>query len=91
MFLTPLSCFVDDLTVFFYQTVTFVQVILPVVARKKGLDGHYENADGGPQVKKVVKPTIAPVRSDCPHSSSSSSACHSLSDSSPLIILIFIL
>jgi len=36
------------------------EVILPVVARKKGLDGHYENADGSPQPKKVVN-TVAPA------------------------------
>ena len=41
---------------------------MPVVARKKGLDGHYESADGSQQIKKVVNP-IAPVRSDRPHSS----------------------
>ncbi|KAJ3503835.1 hypothetical protein NLJ89_g8252 [Agrocybe chaxingu] len=30
-------------------------VVLPVVARKKGLNGYYENADGSPQPKKVEK------------------------------------
>ena len=34
---------------------------MPVVARKKGLDGHYEKADGNPQPKKVLS-IIAPVR-----------------------------
>lgn len=29
-----------------------VQVVLPVVARKKGLDGHYEHADGNSQPRK---------------------------------------
>jgi len=36
------------------------EVILPVVARKKGMDGHYENADGSQKINKVVKP-IAPA------------------------------
>lgn len=36
--------------------------MLPVVARKKGLDDQYEKADGGPQPKKVHN-TIAPVLS----------------------------
>jgi heme exporter protein D len=37
------------------------QVVLPVVARKKGLDGYYEKTDGNAQQKKA--PTaIAPVR-----------------------------
>ncbi|CAA7265522.1 unnamed protein product [Cyclocybe aegerita] len=35
-------------------------VVLPVVARKKGLDGYYENADGSPQPKKVEK-TVEPA------------------------------
>ena len=39
----------------------FFQVVLPVVARKKGLDGHYEEADGSPKPKKIEKP-VAPVR-----------------------------
>ena len=34
--------------------------MLPVVARKKGLNDQYEKADGGPQPKKVDN-TIAPV------------------------------
>ena len=59
---------------------------MPVVARKKGLDGHYESADGSQQIKKVVNP-IAPVRSDCPHSSYD---CRRLSLIAPLIIPIFI-
>ncbi|KZP26335.1 hypothetical protein FIBSPDRAFT_854977 [Athelia psychrophila] len=29
------------------------EVVLPVVARKKGLDGHYEEGDANPQPKKV--------------------------------------
>ncbi|KAF8158495.1 hypothetical protein B0H34DRAFT_461806 [Crassisporium funariophilum] len=36
------------------------EVVLPVVARKKGLDEHYENADGSPQPKKVDN-MIAPA------------------------------
>ncbi|KAF8817154.1 hypothetical protein BYT27DRAFT_7237607 [Phlegmacium glaucopus] len=39
---------------------TTCHVVLPVVARKKGLDEHYENADGSPQPKKVDK-TVAPA------------------------------
>ncbi|KAF8828011.1 hypothetical protein HHX47_DHR4000468 [Lentinula edodes] len=35
-------------------------VVLPVVARKKGLDGHYERADGSPQQRKD-EVTIAPA------------------------------
>ncbi|KAJ3825913.1 hypothetical protein F5880DRAFT_1477346 [Lentinula raphanica] len=35
-------------------------VVLPVVARKKGLDGHYQRADGSPQQKKD-EVTIAPA------------------------------
>ncbi|KIM42964.1 hypothetical protein M413DRAFT_443784 [Hebeloma cylindrosporum] len=31
------------------------EVVLPVVARKKGLDGHYEDANGSPQPKKNQK------------------------------------
>jgi hypothetical protein len=34
---------------------------LPVVARKKGLDGYYEKTDGNAQPKKVPK-AVAPVR-----------------------------
>lgn len=36
------------------------EVVLPVVARKKGLDDQYEKADGGPQLKKADN-TIAPA------------------------------
>ncbi|TFK39078.1 hypothetical protein BDQ12DRAFT_90231 [Crucibulum laeve] len=36
------------------------EVVLPVVARKKGLDDHYEKADGSPQPKKVDN-TIEPA------------------------------
>ncbi|KAF8631030.1 hypothetical protein AX15_002641 [Amanita polypyramis BW_CC] len=32
------------------------EVVLPVVARKKGLEEHYEQADGSPQPKKINKP-----------------------------------
>ena len=35
--------------------------MLPVVARKKGLEDQYEQADGSPQPKKIAK-LIAPVR-----------------------------
>ncbi|KAJ7505731.1 hypothetical protein B0H11DRAFT_1708048 [Mycena galericulata] len=35
-------------------------VVLPVVARKKGLDGLYEQADGSPKPRKVEEP-IAPA------------------------------
>jgi hypothetical protein len=35
------------------------QVVLPVVARKKGLDGQYEQADGSPRPKPPDP--IAPV------------------------------
>lgn len=35
--------------------------MLPVVARKKGLDGHYEDANGSPQPKKIQK-SVEPVR-----------------------------
>jgi serine/arginine repetitive matrix protein 1 len=35
--------------------------VLPVVARKKGLDGHYEDVNGSPQPKKVGN-SIEPVR-----------------------------
>jgi len=31
------------------------EVVLPVVARKKGLEDHYEHADGSPVPKKVVR------------------------------------
>ncbi|KAK2465310.1 hypothetical protein APHAL10511_002664 [Amanita phalloides] len=31
------------------------EVVLPVVARKKGLEDHYEQADGSPQPKRVIK------------------------------------
>jgi len=36
-------------------------MVLPVVARKKGLDEYYETADGSPQPKKPEK-MVAPVR-----------------------------
>ncbi|KAF8192173.1 hypothetical protein BJ912DRAFT_902333 [Pholiota molesta] len=36
------------------------EVVLPVVARKKGLDGHYEEADGSPKPRKVDN-TVAPA------------------------------
>ncbi|KAF9479913.1 hypothetical protein BDN70DRAFT_657638 [Pholiota conissans] len=36
------------------------EVVLPVVARKKGLDRYYEEADGSPKPKKIEKP-IAPA------------------------------
>ena len=36
------------------------KVVLPVVARKKGLDGHYEKADGGPRPLKPSR--VEPVR-----------------------------
>ncbi|KAF9015838.1 hypothetical protein BDZ89DRAFT_1076136 [Hymenopellis radicata] len=35
-------------------------VVLPVVARKKGLDGHYEQADGSPRARQVES-IIAPA------------------------------
>jgi len=40
------------------------QVVLPVVARKKGLDGYYESADGSPQPKKPIaaEKFVEPVR-----------------------------
>lgn len=40
-----------------------LKVVLPVVARKKGLEDHYEHADGSPQPKKVVT-SIEPVGAD---------------------------
>jgi len=48
--------------------------------RKKGLNGHYENAHGNPQPRKVVNP-VAPVRSDHPTFLPllMIAACHSLS------------
>lgn len=33
-----------------------------MVARKKGLDGLYEQADGSPKPKKVEEDPVAPVR-----------------------------
>jgi serine/arginine repetitive matrix protein 1 len=36
------------------------EVVLPVVARKKGLEDQYEQADGSPQPKKIVK-LVAPA------------------------------
>jgi hypothetical protein len=41
-----------------------LQVVLPVVARKRGLDGHYAQADGHPgnvQSKKPKDEIIEPV------------------------------
>lgn len=38
-----------------------LQVVLPVVARKKGLDDHYERADGSPQPKRKQEVPIPPV------------------------------
>ena len=40
------------------------QVVLPVVARKKGLDGYYESADGSPRPKKPIaaEKFVEPVR-----------------------------
>ncbi|KAJ6451597.1 hypothetical protein C8R45DRAFT_916512 [Mycena sanguinolenta] len=38
------------------QTGRWDDVVLPVVARKKGLDGHYETADGSPKPKKEDRP-----------------------------------
>ncbi|KIL67723.1 hypothetical protein M378DRAFT_972480 [Amanita muscaria Koide BX008] len=37
------------------------EVVLPVVARKKGLDDQYEQADGSPQPKRVEKMMIEPA------------------------------
>jgi hypothetical protein len=37
--------------------------VLPVVARKKGLEDHYEDADGSPQPRKAVT-SIEPVGAD---------------------------
>ncbi|ESK95679.1 hypothetical protein Moror_12546 [Moniliophthora roreri MCA 2997] len=37
------------------------EVVLPAVARKKGLAGHFEEADGSPKVKKEVNTTAAPA------------------------------
>lgn len=65
-----LSCFVSDPNSF----PPFFQVVLPVVARKKGLDEHYESADGSPQPKKMAN-TVAPVRNDRSHSSFSYYDC----------------
>ncbi|KAF5360459.1 hypothetical protein D9756_004959 [Leucocoprinus leucothites] len=41
--------------------VMFLFVVLPVVARKRGLDNHYEKADGSPQPKKKQVAPIAPA------------------------------
>ncbi|KAF7357471.1 hypothetical protein MSAN_01343300 [Mycena sanguinolenta] len=38
------------------ETGRWDDVVLPVVARKKGLDGHYETADGSPKPKKEDRP-----------------------------------
>ncbi|KAJ7223896.1 hypothetical protein B0H12DRAFT_1150220 [Mycena haematopus] len=38
------------------QTGRWDDVVLPVVARKKGLDEHYETADGSPKPKKEDRP-----------------------------------
>jgi len=38
-------------------------VVLPVVARKKGLDGHYVQADGSPQPKPRAEQIPEPVSS----------------------------
>lgn len=38
------------------------EVVLPVVARKRGLDGHYEQADGSVQHRKPEPERIEPVR-----------------------------
>jgi hypothetical protein len=38
-----------------------LQVVLPVVARKRGLDGHYAQADGSVQSKKPEDEIIEPV------------------------------
>ena len=40
----------------------YTQVVLPVVARQKGMDEYYQTADGSPQAKKVDT-TPAPVSS----------------------------
>ena len=42
---------------------TVSQAVLPVVARKKGLEGHYQQADGAPRVPKPVETVPEPVRS----------------------------
>ena len=60
----------DEASDFFliYRPIAFIpllsKVVLPVVARKKGLDEHYEQADGSPQPKKVRK-LIEPVSANC--------------------------
>jgi hypothetical protein len=38
------------------------EVVLPVVARKKGLDGHYEQGDGSPKPPSPQDSMIEPVR-----------------------------
>ncbi|KAF8843258.1 hypothetical protein BDN67DRAFT_1001066 [Paxillus ammoniavirescens] len=43
-------------------TITHLKVVLPVVARKKGLDGQYEQADGSPRPKPPGSTPIKPVR-----------------------------
>ncbi|KAF8627372.1 hypothetical protein AX17_006187 [Amanita inopinata Kibby_2008] len=37
------------------------EVVLPVVARKKGLEDHYEQADGSPQPKKATTMAVVPA------------------------------
>lgn len=51
--------------------------MLPVVARKKGLEDFYEKADGSPQQKKPEDTPIAPV----------SHSCHQMVNHRPLITL----
>ncbi|KAF8143834.1 hypothetical protein K438DRAFT_1993483 [Mycena galopus ATCC 62051] len=43
------------------QTGRWDDVVLPVVARKKGLDGHYETADGSPKPKKKEERPVEPA------------------------------
>ncbi|KAJ2919130.1 hypothetical protein MD484_g1281, partial [Candolleomyces efflorescens] len=43
------------------RTGNWDEVVLPVVARKKGLDDHYEKADGSPQPRKAVEDPIEPA------------------------------
>ncbi|KAL4258858.1 hypothetical protein AB1N83_009080 [Pleurotus pulmonarius] len=42
------------------KTGNWDEVVLPVVARKKGLDDHYEQADGSPRAKQQADP-VAPA------------------------------
>jgi hypothetical protein len=46
------------IVILFVSLIAF-QVVLPVVARKKGLDGQYEQADGSPRPK--APDPVAPV------------------------------